>query len=270
MAKTKPIPKRDGTQSIARAAFILRISATRPRAGWGLTELAQYCRLDKATTHRIVRGLIRERLLLQREPEGHYYPGPLLYELGLSVASYAHFVEMCAIHLARLAGKFKAVATLTLRSGDDGVYAARLSEATWPISTGIGFRRPLALSCGGVAILNCLEDSEAKRIADYSFSQLPFENDTRLRTYKTIIQQGRRRGFVISEGVTAKGISVFAVAIKLATGRPLGGLTLSGLQEEFPAQRVDSVIETLKTEADSIAHRTVESFADTWWLDRSF
>ena len=62
----------DGTQSIERAVTLLRVLATREHFGWGLTELATTCQLNKATTHRILARLQRERLVHTHEG-GHTF-----------------------------------------------------------------------------------------------------------------------------------------------------------------------------------------------------
>ncbi len=43
---------RPGTQSLRRAALLLRELSTRQSGSWTLTELATQCGLDRSTTHR--------------------------------------------------------------------------------------------------------------------------------------------------------------------------------------------------------------------------
>ena len=81
---------RSGTQSIERAVRVLTEVTARSRFGWRPTDLAARCGLDRGTTHRILACLVRERLVQQRAVDGHYLPGPLLFELALSHLSMTH------------------------------------------------------------------------------------------------------------------------------------------------------------------------------------
>ena len=73
------------TQSIERALRILRELAARGEFGWRLSDLAARCEVDKGTVHRVLSCLVRERFVQQRSTDKHYFPGPMLYELGLSL-----------------------------------------------------------------------------------------------------------------------------------------------------------------------------------------
>ena len=78
------MPARKGTQSIERAALILREIATRGVAGGGLWDLADRCELDRGTTHRILGALVRKRLIEQRASDRRYFLGPLVFELSVT------------------------------------------------------------------------------------------------------------------------------------------------------------------------------------------
>src|SRR3954466_3395768 len=86
--RTMATSLRHGTQSIERAVHVLTEVTGRSRFGWRPTDLAARCGLDRGTTHRILACLVRERLVQQREVDGHYVPGPLLFELGLALSAH--------------------------------------------------------------------------------------------------------------------------------------------------------------------------------------
>src|SRR5438128_1564282 len=77
-------PARSGTQSIERAALLLRELALRGTAGWSLRDLALHCELDRATVHRMLKCMIDERLVHQRA-DRKYMLGPMVFELGASL-----------------------------------------------------------------------------------------------------------------------------------------------------------------------------------------
>src|SRR5688572_17203912 len=114
-----------GTQSIERTVAILRELAARGAFGWRLSDLASTCELDRGTTHRILACLVRERLVRQRNTDRRYVPGPLLFELGLSLPALSEFQSACSPALTRLAKRLGSVALLYLRSGSEFVCAGR-------------------------------------------------------------------------------------------------------------------------------------------------
>src|SRR5688572_16452138 len=118
-----PKKQRRGTQSIERTVVILRELAARGAIGWRLSDLATSCELDRGTTHRILGCLLRERLVRQRGTDRRYVPGPLLFELGLSVPALSEFQSACSPAVARLAKRLGGVALLYLRSGSEFVCA---------------------------------------------------------------------------------------------------------------------------------------------------
>lgn len=97
------VPTQHGTQSIERALRILRELAARGEFGWRLSDLAARCEVDKGTLHRVLSCLMRERFVQQRSADKHYFPGPMLFELGLSLPGYAAFQQACELRMARFA-----------------------------------------------------------------------------------------------------------------------------------------------------------------------
>src|SRR5688500_12829590 len=104
-----------GTQSSERAVVLLKELSARGTFGWRLSDLAAHCNLDKGTARRILSCLQHERLVQRRESDRHYLPGPLLFELSLTLAPLAEFQAACQPPLARVARRTPAVASLSPR-----------------------------------------------------------------------------------------------------------------------------------------------------------
>src|ERR1700694_3067020 len=119
-----------GTQSVERAVLLLKELSARGTFGWRLSDLAAQCSLDKGTAHRILSCLQRERLVQQRESDRHYLPGPLLFELSLTLPPLPEFQAACQAPLGRVARRTGGVAFLYLRSGSDFVCAARVGATS--------------------------------------------------------------------------------------------------------------------------------------------
>ncbi len=247
---------RAGTQSIERAATILREVALRGRAGWSLSELAEHCGLDKTTTHRIVACLKRERLLQQSAGDRHYLPGPLLFELGISVPHYRNLIDRCQRSLIRISREVMGVTSLIVRSGYEGVFAAQGGQGRFPAFAQVGKRAPLSSLVGGVAILLTLDEDEARHVIAHNFKQIALMGDERMRGYERLIERSRSVGYAITQGESFRGLNAVAVAVVPEGGPALGALSAGGAQADFPMSRLRSIRLLLQEEAGAIARDT--------------
>src|ERR1700730_7384780 len=101
-----------GTQSVERAVLLLKELSARGTFGWRLSDPGAHCNLEQGTAHRVLYCLQRERLVQQRESDRHYLPGPLLFELSLTLPPLAEFQAACQAPLARVAHRTGGVAFL--------------------------------------------------------------------------------------------------------------------------------------------------------------
>src|SRR3974390_192820 len=75
-----------GTQSIHRAAQLLRAIAARGRNGARLIDLSLQTQLAQPTARRILKSLIAEGIIIQDSKSHRYLLGHLVLELGLAAA----------------------------------------------------------------------------------------------------------------------------------------------------------------------------------------
>lgn len=248
------VTKQKGTQSLERAVRILRELAARGASGWRLSDLAARCEIDKGTAHRVLACLIRERLVQQRAVDKHYFPGPLLYELGLSLPGYAAFQQACESRLSVLAAQTDAVAWMMLRSGNEYVCAARKGTVELRgLMVHVGTRRPLFTSVGGVAILQTLPAPEAKAIlADNIQQEIAQRGRGRLNALAQMRERSQRYGFGVNLGDVAPGVHAFAVPVRGGDGRALAAICLTGLAEQFGEARIEQLREAMSAVAAGI------------------
>jgi DNA-binding IclR family transcriptional regulator len=161
-----------GTQGLERALRVLRELAARGEFGWRLSDLAARCELDKATAHRVLACLVRERFVQQRASDKHYFPGPMLAERAMSVHGYPAFQRAADARLAKMAQATGAIAWLILRSGHEYVCAVRQGSLQLKgMMVQQGTRRPLFTSVGGVAVLATLDTAEAAEVLRNNIAQ---------------------------------------------------------------------------------------------------
>lgn len=250
MSEEKPT----GTQSIDRSVMLLKRMAMRGRTGWGLTDLASRCGLDKGTTHRILSALVRSRLV-ERDPVTRGYRlGPMLFELSLGRPDLFAMQKACDEPLARLAKRLRCITYVYLRSDTDVVVAAEAGHI--PIKAmmiQIGTRRPLMQTAGGVAMLMAMPDDEAAQIIALGTSELAASGGaSRVEAANRILQRSRSLGFGISEGHIAPHTTAIAVPLLDAAGRPFAALNVGGPSEQFPESHLAGVVALLKEEAAAI------------------
>lgn len=242
-----------GTQTVARAIALLKAVAARPQQGWRLTDLAASCAMDKGSLHRMLAGLVRERMVLLRAADKHYLPGPLLYELGLGVPQLSALRDACAPALARLAAQTRGAAFLYLRSGEEFVCAARTGLATLKgMSIEEGTRRPLIVSAGGVAILLALSPAEQRRIEKANFRQIASFGAARAGAVRAMLRRSRKHRFGVNLADVVPGIDAFGVALHDVSGSVLGSISVNVPSQPALRARIQMMETLLRDEAARI------------------
>lgn len=243
-----------GTQTIVRAVALLREVAGRGSFGWRLSDLAAHCGLDKATAYRMLKCLEEERLVKRRAADRHYLPGPLLFELGLTLAPLASFQAASQTPLARLARRTGGVAFLYLRSSNDFVCAGRVGRTELKgLSIHIGTRRPLITSAGGVAIVVALRDTEAQQVLAENMKRIARFGELRARSIERMLRRSQQQGFGVNLGDVVPGIHALAVALKDASGEPVASVGVSASAEEFPRPEIPKLQALLAEEAAALS-----------------
>lgn len=248
-----PDPAVRGTQTLARAATLLRAVAARPQQGWRLTDLAAHCGFDKSSAHRMLAGLVHERMITQRANDRHYLPGPLLFELGLGVTRLGDFRARALPSLARIARAAPGVAFLYLLSGEEFVCAARVGPSTLKgLSIEVGTRRPLAVAAGGVALLLALPEREQRAVIAANLRQIASWGAERRRAVQTMLRRSRRAGYALNLADVVPGIHSIAVPLRDAAGGSFAALSVSGAADTLPRARLDALADVLRREAQGL------------------
>lgn len=257
-ADAAPEVERSGTQSIERAVTLLRELSSRGEFGWQLADLAARCDLGKSTAHRILLCLIRERLVRQRPSDRHYLPGPMLFELGLSVPGYGEMQHRARDLLLALAKRAGAVAFLFFRSGDDFVCAMRVGNADLLAFTGFpGSRRPLVASAGGAAILLALPEAEARAIIRRNLDRMGLTK-ARVRAVRSMLKRSAAEGFAINAGDLLPGVNAYGLALLDAYGQPFASIMLAAGEQLLPLTRLPEIKLSMQKAAEQLQAESLE------------
>lgn len=245
--------KKQGTQAVRRAARVLSAIARRSPAGAGLTEVAQRTGLAQATTRRILRCLVEERLVSQDELTRCYLLGPLVYEFGVCSTQQSRLIRRARPALEQLAARTGDTVYLTARSGTDAVCLDRIvgSHPIRVVTAYIGDRRPLGIGAAGLAILARLEESEMEavlRANAFDYRQYGLGTSDLRRSIALSVQRGY--GFV--DGLLTPGVAGIGLPILSSTGQPIAGISIVSVQGRVLDARLPQILQALRATIEAI------------------
>jgi DNA-binding IclR family transcriptional regulator len=248
-----------GTQTIQRAALLLRLLTYHNRTGLRLVDLASLSKIERPTAHRMLHGLIAEGLVVQDQATKRYYLGPALYEMGLAASPKNHLRDVCQPYLRWVAANTGVTVFLTVRSGFDGVCIDR-KDGMPPLKVNflvedfdIGQRRPLGVGTGCMALLSALPDEIVNRILTVNEQRQVFSKELlTLKQLRRQITETREKGYATRTLNTAPGISAIGVSIPGAGREPIGAVSIRGLSSRLNGQWKDELVSVLRRAVSDI------------------
>ena len=244
----------EGTQSLRRAVQLLRMLSTHTATGWRLSDLADETGLDHTTVHRLLSGLVEERLAARVAGSRRYTLGALNFELGVAAAPYFSLDRLAAPALARLAVSTRDIVFLNVRSGFDSVCIARHEgrAALKAYTVDVGTRRPLCLSAGGVAIVVRLPRAEQAAIEAHNLHSIARREEARQLAVKRMVRRSRRVGYGLNLGDFVPRIGALGVAICNDEGHPVASISLAAMEKDLDEPRRGELLARLRDEAAAI------------------
>jgi DNA-binding IclR family transcriptional regulator len=270
--KEAPSERTSGTQSIQRAARILREIASYSLNGLRLIDLSRQLNLNRTTIHRILSCLVDEGLVMQHPTSLRYVLGYGLFELGLTAASQFKLREICGPSLARIAAETGHSAFMTIRSNYDALSIARV-DAEQPLgipSLDIGVHRPLGVGAGSLAILSGLPDDEIERIVSANARRLAAFGKLTVPLLLDIARQSREAGYGIHDGRMIAGVSGVGILVHDSSGAPLGAISISAEADSLPLEAQRNIVLILKKESREIQNLLHQANVDVAEYSRQY
>jgi DNA-binding IclR family transcriptional regulator len=246
---TKPA----GTQSIGRAAAVLRALALRSQSGARMADIARDTGLERPTAHRILQGLIAEGMVSQHEATRRYHLGPFVYELGLVAEPRFHLREVARQAIEFLADQTGDTIFVAVRAGNDALCIER-KAGSFPIKAftiEVGSRIPLGIGCGGTAMLAALPEEEAMSVQENNASRLARYGDMTAAQLVEAVTTARSRGCAVNPR-RAPGIAAIGMAVHHANGGLAGAISIAAIESRLPAERIDKIARLLRNEIRKI------------------
>lgn len=236
---------------LERSVQLLKLLATAGRRGLALTQLSKSTDMAHSTVHRLLRQLMQERLVVQRETGKGYALGPLAFELGLAAAPSYDLREHCQLGMQQLAEELGDTVYLSVRSGIESVCQAR-EEGPSPIrvnTLSIGSRRPLGLGAGGLAILSHLPAAEYEEVMSHILPRVQTEAGLDERTLRAAVAQTRRNGYSFIRNRVTLGVTAVGVPIFDSLDRPIAAISIAAIDERMRADRIALLAANLQQQA---------------------
>lgn len=251
MSRAETISEPSGTQSIERAAALLRLLAGARNRGAGLSELVDGSRLAKPTCRRILLALIEAGLVEQNGTTRRYYLGPEAYVLGVVAAERYGIHRLAAEGVQRLAHDTGDAAFLQVRR-DLAVVCIQREDGDYPIRSHVlatGDRHPLGIGAGGIALLAALSDEEVETVFGLNAAILaeryPGIPQSLIREQ---IAEARETGWGINRGTLFPESWGIAMVVRDAAGRANACLSLAAPAGRMQADRIPHLVRLLRDE----------------------
>ena len=243
-----------GAQSIHRAFGVLRLLANSGAGGMRLTEIAQDLGLTPPTAYRILQVLMEEGAVERLPAERRYVVGAEVALLGLSIRARVGLQEIAEPILTRLCGEVGDAVFLTVRSGYDSVCADR-RIGTYPVqvlSIGVGSRRPLGVSVGGMAILSALPPAKASAILAANAARFaPYKMTA--DTLAARLAKAREQGFVYADPAIVRSTRALAMPVYDPVGNPACAISTIAIRQRLPASRTPTLVNLIRRAAAELS-----------------
>ena len=243
-----------GTQSIERAAHVLRIIASRNSSGQRLVDISKQAKLERPTAHRILKCLMVEGLVQQNAETRRYFLGHLIFELGLAASSSFNLRDLCHPSLVRLAEKSGDTVFLSIRSGADSVCIDRVAGA-FPIKTftlDVGTRRPLGVGAGGLALLMKLAAQTQQELVAANALRLPAYNNLTVPAVMKLLKRSRELGFALNDAQVTPGSTSIGLPVRSRSGEPVLAISIGAISSRMARERQEELAALIRAELENL------------------
>ncbi|WP_300682929.1 IclR family transcriptional regulator [Nocardioides sp.] len=223
---------------VAKTALLLRAIAACEPEGATTSELARRADLNRSTAHRLLSDLHGEGLVDRDEPSARWLLGPALFFMGLSAGHRYDVTQTALPFVRRLAAQTSESAFYSVWRSNESVCLVQ-EEGTYPLRSHVlreGIRFPLGVASAGLAVLSFLPETEIETYltqADLS----AFGPEHGVDALRARIDQTRRQGYAVNPGLIVEGSWGMAAAVVDERDRPVGALSVTGVEQRFSPDR---------------------------------
>jgi IclR family transcriptional regulator, KDG regulon repressor len=244
-----------GVQSLNRALDIVETFAI-IGPDVGLTKMAEYLGLNKATAYRLL-STLESRGFLERSPNSRKYRlGVKLFELGSFYQNQINVRHIALPFLSSLMEETQETAFLCIREGDEAL-CVELIEAKQEVKVfalRIGGRQLLHIGAAPRVLIAQLDRNEIEAYANRT--GLPKFTPNSISTTEDLIadvEQTRKNGYAISLEDVTSGIAAIGAPIHDYSGKIIASISISGLISNFDEKRIKDLVNSVTRAAKDVS-----------------
>jgi DNA-binding IclR family transcriptional regulator len=223
---------------VGRTGAVLRAVSAHEPTGATTSEVARRTGLARPTAHRLLSSLLGQGLV-DRDPGGRWLLGPELYLLGTTAAPRYDITTLAQPIVRRLSIATGESAFYSARRGDETVCLLR-EDGSFPIRSHVlheGIRFPLGVASAGMAVLAYLPDPEIEDYLERAGLAAAYGAKHARERVRARVAETRAAGYALNPGLIVEGSWGMGAAVFDAEERPLGALSLTGIEQRFTATR---------------------------------
>lgn len=242
---------------VGRTAALLRSVSGHEPTGTTTAQAARETGLARPTAHRLLTSLAAAGLTDRDPATGRWVLGPELYLLGNAASARYDVTALAQPVVRRLSVETGESAFFSTRRGDETICLVR-EDGSFPIRSHVlheGIRFPLGVASAGLAVLSYLPDPEIDAFlarTDLAAAHGPAHDEAAVRER---IASTRATGYAVNPGLIVEGSWGMAAAVFDAAERPVGALSLTGIEQRFGQPRRHELGTLLLREAHHLSRR---------------
>lgn len=268
-ADDAPMAQVAGTQAFGKFMRVLQLVADAEQPP-NVAALMRETGFPRPTVHRIVAGLVAERMLVE-DPLTHLLGlGPRLIQLASRSWGRSDLRLAAVEELKRLRDVTGETVHLAVPNGRSMVFIEKLeSPSAVRMSSRIGTSVPLHVTAVGKAYLAALEPAErAALLRELALPRMTGNTLTGRRELEAELDATRERGWAADREEHEPGVYCFGAVVRGAQGRPLGAISVSTLlfrQREDPERAyVQPLLAACEAVSAQLAHLPVPAGGDAF------
>ena len=238
---------------VGRVAGLLRAVSNGEPDGATTSQAARDAGLARPTAHRLLASLAAAGLT-ERTPSGRWVLGPELYLLGTTASARYDVTAVAQPVVRRLSVATGESAFYSARRGDETVCLLR-EDGSFPIRSHVlheGIRFPLGVASAGMAVLAFLDDAEVDAVLGRTDPAAAHGPQHAPDAVRRRVADTRATGWALNPGLLVEGSWGMAAAVFDADERPVGALSLTGIEHRFQPPRQRELGELLLREAHAL------------------
>ncbi len=220
--------------------------------------IARELALPRSSVYHLLSVLTDRGYLSHLPDQRRYGLGIAAYELGSAYQRQAPLQRLARTVVDRLVDASAQNAHLAILHGRDVLYVIEQRAPGRPLLvTDVGVRLPATLTATGLALLAGLPPAQVRALYPDrdAFVQRDGRGVTRSGELRAVLQEVRRRGYAVEDGLVTAGLSSVATAARDHTDHPVAALAVTYRDRDVSPAEAERLAALVCTAAGELTRR---------------